>query len=172
MLDERDIGFDQAGLDFVVLQAGARIEGPDVIDGLLNRIGRTADRFGNFFVLLALDRAQVLVADGDGILQNLRGTVAGFFCGLVSVFALRKLLLVIAQLAEKTLAQVAAADTRRVKLTHNFESFLQIGSREVRLIGWTRRGGRGLGSGSNGRSGVSIARGKGSFGERRWRHAR
>src|SRR5882672_4008997 len=45
VLDESDIGFNQAGLDFVVLQPRAGIKSADVVDGLLYGVGGTADCF-------------------------------------------------------------------------------------------------------------------------------
>ena len=116
MLDEGDVGLDEAGLDFVVTQAGARIEGADVVERGLHGFDGAADGLGNFFVLLVLQGAQMLVDDGRGVLQNLRGAVA--------VFVQRKLRLVITKLAEQAFAQIAAGDAGRIKLTHDFQSLL------------------------------------------------
>ena len=148
--DESDVGLDEAGLAFVVLQAGAGIEGADVVDGLLHGVGGTADGFGNFFVRLVLHGAQVLVDDGNGIQQNLCGAIDG----LVAILMERELLLVIAQLAEQAFAKIAATHTRRIKLANDFESFLEIGGGEsgginrawrcgVRGRRWLGRGGGG-----------------------------
>jgi hypothetical protein len=118
MFDESDIRLDQASLDFVVLQAGAGIEGANVVDGLLDGIRGASDGLGDFFVLLALHGSEVLVDYGNGILEDLRGAVGRLFCGVVSVFfsvlMVRELLLVMMQLEQKAFAQSATAHTRRV----------------------------------------------------------
>jgi len=44
------------------------------------------------------------------------------------------LVLMIAKLAEQTLAQVATGHARRVELADYLESFLQVGGREVRFV--------------------------------------
>ena len=133
------------------MQAGARVKSADVVDGLLYGIDGTADGPGDVFVLFALQSAQVLVDDGDGIVQDLRGAVTVF----VSVLVKSKLLLVMVQLSEQAFAKSATADTGRIELADDFECFLEIGGGEVRFLDGTRR--RGNGSGSSGCGGISIA---------------
>ncbi len=77
---------------------------------MLHCIERTCDGLGNLFVLFVLHGAQMLVDDGDGILQDLRGAVAVFLPVLVQ----SELLLVIAQLAKQAFTQIAAAHARGV----------------------------------------------------------
>ena len=127
------------GLDFVVAQAGPRIEGADVVERSLHGFDRAADGLGDFFVLLVLQAAQMLVDDGHRILQDLRRAVA--------VLVQRELRLVIAELVQQAVAQVAAGHARRVQLTHYFQSFLQIGGSEVWLV--SRRGRARFGRGSD-----------------------
>jgi len=77
----------------------------------------------------------MLVDDGNGILENLRGAVDGF----VAVFVERELLLVIAQTAEEAFAKIAAADTGRIELANDFEGFLQILGGEFGGCKWGAR---------------------------------
>jgi hypothetical protein len=78
----------------------------------------------------------MLVDDGDGVLQNLRGAVAVF----LSVLMVRELLLVVAQLAEQAFAKIAAAYAGRIKLANHFQSFVKIVHREIRGLDRPRRG--------------------------------
>ena len=55
-------------------------------------------------------------------------------CRLLSVFVLRELLLVVAQLAEQAFAKIAAAHAGRVELANDFEGFLQIGGGETCFV--------------------------------------
>ena len=122
VFDERDVGLDQAGLALVVLQAGTGIESANVVEGMLNRFVRSSDGLGNFFVLLVLHGAQMLIDDGDGILQNLGGAVTAF----LSVLRERELLLVILQLTQQAFAEIATSYAGRIELTNHFEGFMQI----------------------------------------------
>src|SRR5215469_6825705 len=96
MLDECNVRLDQTSLDLVVTQARARIERPNVIEGSLYSLNRTANRLGDFFVLLTLKAAQVAVHDSNRILQNLYRAI--------SILLLGKVNLVVAQLGKQTLA--------------------------------------------------------------------
>ena len=78
VFDEGDIWLDETRLSLVVLQAGPGIESADVVERGLDSVYRTVDGFGDFFVLLVLHAAQMLIDDGAGILQDLCGTVAVF----------------------------------------------------------------------------------------------
>ena len=120
MLDERHIGLDQARLALVVTQAGAGIERPNVVQGLLHRFREAPDGARDFFVLLVLQSAQMLVHDGNRVGQHLRGGLS------VSILVRGQLRLVVAQLIEQTIAQVAAGDSRRIHLAHQIERFMQI----------------------------------------------
>ena len=80
MLDESDVRLDQAWLDLVVAQSGARIESTDVLQRRLNGFDRTADRLGDFFVLLVLHRAQMLVDDRNRVGKNLARCRFRSFC--------------------------------------------------------------------------------------------
>ena len=62
----------------------------------------------------------MLVHDGNRVGQNLRGGLA------VSILVRGQLRLVIAQLIEQAIAQVAAGDSRRIHLAHQFQGFVQI----------------------------------------------
>src|ERR1700686_2728717 len=68
VLHESDIGFDEARLDLVVAQTRTGIEGANVVESLLHGFDRTSDGLGDFFVLLVLQAAQMLVDDGRGVL--------------------------------------------------------------------------------------------------------
>ena len=54
MLHKRNIGLDEARLNDVVTEAGARIEGPNVMQRLFDGVDRTSNGFGDFFVALGL----------------------------------------------------------------------------------------------------------------------
>ena len=106
----------------------------------------------------------MLIDNGDSILKNLSRSVAVFLSVFVavpvSVFVERKLLLVIAELVEQALAQIAATYARRVELADRVQSFLQIGGGEFGCPGRGRWRLRGFGSGSDGCSRVPGAHGK------------
>ena len=106
MLHECNVGLDQPCLDFVVAQAGTRIQRADVVERLQHGFQRTSNRFRNFLVLLVLHGPKVLIDDGRGVLQKL-------FCA-VAVLVQCQLLLVVAQLGEQASAQVATAHARRI----------------------------------------------------------
>jgi hypothetical protein len=95
----------------------------------------------------------MLIDDGDGVLENLRGAVAVF----LSVLMERELVLVIAQLAEQTLAEIAATYAGRIELANHFQGFVKIFYRETSGLGrtWCRMDGGG-GRGSNSGGSVSI----------------
>src|SRR5437879_1843003 len=122
MLDEGNVRLNEPWLRFVVPQSRARIERTDIIQRLLHRFDRPAKRFRNLFMLLELQRAQVLVDYRDCIVKQLCRGLA------IAVFVQRELLLVIAQLIEQAFAKIAAANPRRIQLPDHFESFAQIGS--------------------------------------------
>ena len=126
VLDEGDIGLDQPRLNLVVAQTGARIEGANVVERRLHGFDGTADGLCDFFVLLVLQAAQVLVDDGHGVLKNLRGAV--------SVLLLRELRLMKAKLRQQAFAQIAASYARRIELLDDLQRFLQIRSGEARLV--------------------------------------
>src|SRR5207244_511229 len=50
MLNEGNVRLDEPWLSFVVPQSWARIEGGDIIQPLLHRFDRMAERFGDFTV--------------------------------------------------------------------------------------------------------------------------
>src|SRR6185369_13807346 len=77
--------------------------------------------------LLVLQGAQMLVDDRDRIGQKLRGGLA------VSVLLCGELPLVIAQLIQQTIAQVAACDSGRVHLANQIEGLVQISQVEAGL---------------------------------------
>ena len=58
-LRNRNIGLDQPRLHLVIAQAGARVEGTDIIERQRNGLNGTAYGSGDLFVLLVLQRAQV-----------------------------------------------------------------------------------------------------------------
>ena len=76
VLDEGNVGLDEACLDLVVAQTGAGIERANVVQRRLHGFDRTPDGLGDLFVLLVLQAAQMLIDDGHGILQNLLRAVA------------------------------------------------------------------------------------------------
>src|ERR1700722_3300531 len=129
MLHESNVGLDEARLGFVVTQAGAGIERSDVIQCIFDRLQRTADGSRDFFVLLILQGAQMLIDDRGGVLENLRRAVAVSFSVLVAVFlsvlVQRELLLVIAQLVEQALAEIAATNAGGVELADRVQGLLQ-----------------------------------------------
>ena len=84
-------------------------------------------------MLLVLQRAQMLVDDGDGVGEKLRRAVPAVL-QVVPVLVQGQLLLVVAQLVEQAIAQIAAGDPGRIQLADDFEGFVQIGERELRLV--------------------------------------
>ncbi len=125
VLHESDIGLDQPRLRLVVAQAGTRIEGADVVERLLHRFDRTPNRLGDFLdIACSAPRAD---AGRQSRLhrQNLR---SGFS---VAVPLQLKLLLMVAQLVEQALAQIAAGDAGGIQLAHDFDRFVQIGETEA-----------------------------------------
>ena len=65
-------------------------------------------------------RAQMLVDDGHGVGKNLAAVA-------VAVLVQRQLRLVIAQLVEQAIAQIAAGDAGRIQLADQLQGFVQIG---------------------------------------------
>ena len=98
VLDEGNVGLDQACLNFVVTQAGTGIESADVLQRLQHGLHWAPDSLADFFVLFVLQAAQMLVDYGDRILQKLSCAVA--------VLMLSELGLMKAKLTQKALAQI------------------------------------------------------------------
>ena len=71
MLHEGDVRLDQSSLNFVIAKTRTGVERANVLESLLHGFDRTANRFGNFFMLFVLNAAKVVVDDSHGILQNL-----------------------------------------------------------------------------------------------------
>ncbi len=94
VLDESDVGFDEARLGFVVTQAGTRIESADVIERLLHGFHGATQGAPDFLKLLVLHGAQMLIDDGDGVRKRLGG---GFSVAVLVQFELQ---LVVTQLIE------------------------------------------------------------------------
>ncbi len=147
MFHKSDIGLDQPGLNFVVAQAGARIEGADIVERHVHSFERAADGLGDFLELLERYATQMLIDDGGGILQHLFGSIA--------VFMQRELLLVVAQLVEQTSAEIAAGYTGRIQLADGLERFDQIRGGECRLVHRKLGSCGGIGGGSDCRRGVA-----------------
>ena len=80
MLDEGDVGLDQAGGRLVVLLTGARIERLDELERGGNGLNRPANHLGDFLVLLHLHRAQVLVDDAQSRRRGPALVPFPFFC--------------------------------------------------------------------------------------------
>ena len=118
MLYESNIGLNEPGLDVVVAHAGTGIEGADVIQGWLDGLDGASDGTSDFFVLLVLQRPQVLVDDGNGVSDHLGERLP--------VGILPRQLLLVTELAEQTLAQVAASYTGRVQLADDFQGLVKI----------------------------------------------
>ena len=127
MLDEGDIGLDQPRGALVVAEARAGIERFDAVERRLHSFNGTADGFANFFVLLELQGAQMLIDDRNRVGDNLSVSIT-------VVLLLRMLLLNITQLVKQALAQVSASHARWIQLTDDLERFVQIGQPKVRLI--------------------------------------
>src|SRR6185503_5784839 len=126
----RHIWLDESRLYFVVAQARPGIERTDVIERSLDRLNRAVDRLCNLLVLLVLQRSQVLIDNGDCVCQRLPGAVST----AVSLV----LRLMIAQLIKQAFAQIAAGNTRGIKLPNDFDCFLKIIAGEAGLEGGTR----------------------------------
>ena len=76
MLHKRNIRLNQSCLDLVVTQSGTGIEGTDIFQSLLHSFDGTSDGLRDFLMLLVLQAAQVLVYNGNRILQNLSRAIA------------------------------------------------------------------------------------------------
>jgi len=142
-----DVGLDQAGLNFVVAQAGAGIEGANIVERNLHRFERAADGLGDFLELLERYATQMLIDDGGGVLQHLFGSVA--------VLMQRQLLLVVAQLVEETSAEIAAGYAGRIQLADDLKGFDQVRGGESWLVHRNVSSRGGIGSRSDSRRGVS-----------------
>ena len=79
-------------------------------------------------MLLVLKRAQMLVHHSNCIGDHPSGGLS------VTVLELRELLLVVAQLIEQALAQIAAGDAWRIHLANYFESFAEVAPVEAGLV--------------------------------------
>src|SRR5207248_3266669 len=120
MLHERDIWFDKTRLRFVVAQPRPGIECAYVIQRSLYCLNGAVDGARNLFVLLVLERLEVLIDYRDGIGKHLRGPVT------VSISKALMLSLVIPQLIEETIAQIAASDSWRVELPDDLNRLVQV----------------------------------------------
>src|SRR5438445_8915134 len=133
MFNESDVGLNQPRLHLVVAQSRTRIESTDIIERLLHHLNWTAYRLADFLVLFHLQGTQMLVNNGNRIVDDLS---RGFS---MVVFQMWNLLLLVSQLVQQAVTQVAAGNSRRIHLSHYFDGFGEIRAIKAWLIRGPRR---------------------------------
>ncbi len=120
LLDEGDVGLDEARLHRVVAQPGPRVERADQVHRLLHGLERAVHALADFLELLVLELAQVFADDHDGVGDNQ--------VGLVVV----RLLLVEPELRQQAFAEIARGHADRVHLLNDSDALAQVGERKAK----------------------------------------
>src|SRR5437660_2958726 len=116
MFNESNIRLNQSRLNFVVLLSGTRVQSANVIQCGLDCFDGPRNGSRDFLMLLILQGAKMLVHNRDCIGKHLHSTV--------SIFA--ELSLMITELVEQALAQIATCDARRIQLPDDLDGFMEL----------------------------------------------